>query len=597
MTDLLPIDSSFPQLLVATGIAGILLAAAWAIWIVGTKDAWRAWTFLARFHFDGGFTGYRKTFRLLREARSYARSPVTAFEAALLQTEIDILKPEDEKPRRFGPRARPDMAGGVQGYTEISFAGDLTRYGAAEEKRLTARDDLFRKLVDWKAEERRAEARTKASKRTRAATDAIIERPVIEIDNPAVIDSARQTIARYFIAGKSLGETFPDEFQSFVKLQDGFFAPLFLIAGLMTRFDQDWNGIIKGYGMLLTGSTNLASRELVELQSFEFNCWLLWGPSIPACHCECWQTKAGRSNPEHDSMFYQYGFGDENNSIDVLVEGGRSTDFRKKIAPLFKQPFAPGADRSDDAPRVVAAFPTWLLGKINYGPALDENHCCQAQNAVRDPTGGRIYLALDRHEIGALKPGERKPVTDPGSQYYSAYLWIMFVVCKSDGTPLHAGEKQEWRNLLPFFEHGNIADATTMQTLKEGLAIKALNALKEVLSRPSDRARGLIIRYACAFDHSNCTDPEGMLFPHGPQTAQQEGAPLFRTGRRDHDDVRHVRPTRIADLFETMARWDLMLSREIADGRLILPSAGGDWAFRDDYSACHLPDAIETFKP
>ena len=72
------------------------------------------------------------------------------------------------------------------------------------------------------------------------------------------------------------------------------------------------------------------------------------------------------------------------------------------------------------------------------------------------------------------------------SQYYSAYLWIMFVIVDRESGKLFHEEKP-WKNLLAYFEYGNIADASTYQTLKENLVAKLCSSLSEILERPSDR--------------------------------------------------------------------------------------------------------------
>ena len=70
--------------------------------------------------------------------------------------------------------------------------------------------------------------------------------------------------------------------------------------------------------------------------------------------------------------------------------------------------------------------------------------------------------------------------TEKSSKYYSAYIWIMFSIETMDGKPFFP---QQWKNLLVYFEHGNIAEATTFQTLKESLATKACSSIAEILSK------------------------------------------------------------------------------------------------------------------
>jgi hypothetical protein len=561
------------QVVLSSGIAvPLVMGAAIFVFILLSwrlgHGAWRAWTFLARYHYDGGLSGYLKTRRLLLEALQKARKSVTAFEAALIQTEIAILIPPEDKPRRFDYPKRED------------YKTKLAEWQENEAKRRIKQQGIFEDLVKWKVLEKERKLASSAKQRTELKQAPDSERPIININNPAIIDKNRDKVTRYFVVAQSWPD-FQHEFQSFVKMNDGFFAPLFLVAGLMSRFDEEWSPIIDNYRSQLKDATEYTSRELAELQSFEFNCWLLWGPSIPLCNCSYWRTGAGMTDPKKDSLFYQYGYGDENNSIDVLVENGRSREFRDKVTEWLIQPNAQGNENFTSEPRIVAAAPRSLIGKINYGPAIATDKICTAQSAIKDKKALRMYLALDKNETA---PG------CPGSQYYSAYIWVMFVICDRNGAPIHGGKQERWRNLLPFFEHGNIADASTMQSLKENLAAKTVSALKEILTRPGDCERGICIRYACALDDSNCSDTVGVLFPHGKsQSSTGDGQPPILSGRIKR------RPTRIVSLLQEMANWDSILNRAIMDGRLLLPGQNTKCELRDDYSSCRLPEVIDGF--
>ena len=62
-----------------------------------------------------------------------------------------------------------------------------------------------------------------------------------------------------------------------------------------------WKLIIDEYRELVRHD-DVYSPQTRELRAFLFNCWLLWGPSIPQCDCDCWAS-------HHDA--YQYGYGDD----------------------------------------------------------------------------------------------------------------------------------------------------------------------------------------------------------------------------------------------------------------------------------------------
>ena len=87
-----------------------------------------------------------------------------------------------------------------------------------------------------------------------------------------------------------------------------------------------------------------------------------------------------------------------------------------------------------------------------------------------------------------------------------------------DGTPFFPDAR--WKNLLVYFEHGNIAEPTTFQTLKESLVTKACSSIAEILKRTADQNR-LRIRYVCALDDSFCCPDSGIVFP--PEKGILEG--------------------------------------------------------------------------
>jgi hypothetical protein len=143
-------------------------------------------------------------------------------------------------------------------------------------------------------------------------------------------------------------------------------------------------------------------------------------------------------------------------------------------------------------------------------------------NAQRHIKDKRVSsgIVLDYIKHNAIE--EKK---DQLPAYYSAYLWIMFVVCDDQGKPLRSmngGTPQ--LGLIPFFEHANIADIGSCQLSKQQLAAKVVVALGEILDRGETSVgaggclgtcvpfKGGYIIYTCAFDDTGCefdTDPAG----------------------------------------------------------------------------------------
>jgi hypothetical protein len=488
------------------GVVGLGLAA--VLILAGISKGWR---FLARYHYDGGILGYVRTVpRLWLTLKADWRfRGIRSPRAARYLTEFEILDPRPTKPRRWGYATRAEWRDATEKWKPLNKDWK------------NQRAHRFRKLIENKDESTESLQRFSQPERLDRLS-------IIPIANPAVLDNSRTSIARYFVIATEFKADSSDTFLSYVQLNDGYFAPLFLISGLMTRFNEDWQPIINNYRDQLEGQDKV-SGDLLELASFEFNCWLLWGPSVSLCSCGEWQTAYGQNHGTADPLFYQYGFGDENNSIDVAIKNGRTPDFVNKTIPRLIQP----SHHRSKGGQVRAASAS-LYGQIKLGTKRPIDQTCRAQQIISHPDDGRLYLEHNEFvDTAALdkwlaRPPERvkpkrwwqsrqssKQAENPPSRgrqesgYYSAYIWVMFVVSDRDGKPLY--DQAQWKNLLPFFEHGNIADATTMRTFKECLVAKACKALKEILGRREDEQRGIAIRYACAFDHSNCGSP--LLFP------------------------------------------------------------------------------------
>jgi len=402
--------------------------------------------------------------------------------------------------------------------------------------------------------------------------------PVAIADFPQ-LDDSRTKIKRYFEALERRALAKADDADRFLteaRFQSGYIAPIFLITGLVNRFaDEDgWNLVLDNYRRLIEKDAFYGS-ELRELRSFLFNCWLLWGPSIQPCSCEAWTM--GGEDPPTDLMI-QYGYGDENNSIDILIKGGLSFDFRAKLSAILNR----HATDQVDKPFNVHAAPFVATGRFRWGPSLSDAEVSWAQALVRggsdasrrQPMNGRLVLECRHNDVTVAGHDAQS------SGYYSAYLWLMFLLQDSDGRAFHA---EAWKNLFVVFEHGNIADATTYHTLKEQLVAKACVTLAKVLSENgSGVAQGpLRLTYACAFDDTNCGDGDDALFqPERLGRKTPEGALAFEE------------TTIVAMLRRSIDR--LPADHVLKSGRLVLP-AGAAAGPANPYSSCHLPEIIEAF--
>jgi hypothetical protein len=494
--------------------------------------------------------------------------PRRRFIGARYYVELQILQPRVARPSR-------------RDYTEREYTRRLEKALAAElrrrkrvrqllRERLTEEPGIVVASMIWLLRRLRL---------TRADEQPL--GPVAIADFPQ-LDDSRTKIKRYFEAlerrGLAKAED-PNRFLTEARFESGYIAPIFLITGLVNRFaDEDgWNLVLDNYRRLIETDAFYAA-ELRELRSFLFNCWLLWGPSIQPCSCEAW---AIGEDPRSDLMI-QYGYGDENNSIDILIKGGLSLDFRAKLSAILNRHAADQIDK----PFNIHAAPFVATGRFRWGPSLSDAEISAAQALVRggsdasrrQPMNGRLVLECRHNDVTVAGSGS------PSSGYYSAYLWLMFLLQDAQGRSFHV---EPWKNLFVIFEHGNIADATTYHTLKEQLVAKACATLASVLVE-GDRAvelggsnGPLRLAYACAFDDSNCGDGDDTLFRPD------------RLGRRTPQGSVTFEETTIVAMLRRSLQ-NLPTDHVLRSGRLVLPTDGASGP-ANPYSSCHLPEIIEQF--
>jgi hypothetical protein len=377
---------------------------------------------------------------------------------------------------------------------------------------------------------------------------------IIDVDDVSQIYARSDEIRNYFgvlATDRSAERTGAHRFISRVQVKRGFVAPLHLVAGLLAECEDDWAPVIADYGDQLAqplpaaggvAGSPFADREselkLQRLQTFLFDCWLLWGPSIPMCTCEAWH--GGRP-------ILQFGFGDENNSLSLVFDRPVA---REQLQSYFA---------SDDVHGVTLAVKvTGVIGTLKWGPSITPSEISLAQQSVCDPDEDRLTLHVD--ELPLLAAGD---LAEGSARYYSAYLWSMFVICREDFEPLFSD--QPWRGVLPFFEHANIAEEQTLAMLKNQLVIKTLTTVQNLLGE----LPRLHLRFVCAIDESCCGST--LLCP----------PPADGSIRELMHQVIETRPA-FADLRANGA----LSSRLKIDREL----------WRDgEYSSCHLPDLIGRY--
>jgi hypothetical protein len=397
----------------------------------------------------------------------------------------------------------------------------------------------FRAMV---ADERRL---ARADGSVRAADDAQGFKTQIPDCLPLTAKDAFEGIDRYFRALTSLGSV-DDSFLSELRVKSAYVAPLYLLTGQLAHFDDNWRQIVEAYANVTSVDDPIADESLRHLRAFQFACWIVWGPSIPVCTCEYWDH-------EHkNAVAFQLGYGDENTSVVLYDEGG---GLRHAARRARRRAGAPKGDGKAAVPPLAVELEASVV--VRRPGAVDRGRVCRAQAELLDVESERVILQYRRLDATGRA----------GRRYYSAYLWVMFVLESGPGRPLmRPGEP--WRALLPFFVHGNIADASTYAFLKDRLALEALDSIAAVLGQP-DIPPDVRFVYMSAIDDSGCGSR---------LLASDPGTPIKRT-------MQQLLAGRFASIADRV---------RILDDSSEIKAADGSY-YAEFFSSCHLPETIGTY--
>ncbi len=387
-----------------------------------------------------------------------------------------------------------------------------------------------------------------------------------------------------------------------VQVQYGFLAPQHLVAGLLSRFNDDWRPVLNAYQNAVP-DPRVRPGAFESLQASQWNCWLVWGPSIPICSCQQWRG----------AYAFQYGYGDENNSLPVVdLSGGDAL-------PRLLDPVTAAFDAEGRGAKWVQ-----LTGHLRWGPwylreagggdgngSPDDHFDLAAADEIDvAPVSSRLPAApaqanlyrddglLFRHDSDGitLQVDAVDRLSNDHRVYFSAYLWMMFLVASSDDEPgigpkLLRGkawprwpdppERREqvrdarlWEHLLPVFVHANVADPAALEFQKRVLAQNAIAMLQQVWQRRAelfderDLQAGIRFHLASASDFSGCGCP-----------------------------VRYPSGTSLVSLLRE--RLELEPDREFAAAVALPASTAADPArprgLVGYFSSCHLPELVADY--
>jgi len=397
-----------------------------------------------------------------------------------------------------------------------------------------------------------------------------------------------------------------------IRVKLGFVAPQFLVAGLLSHFEDDWRPVLNAYQHSIPNPKYRAGA-FESLQASQWNCWLVWGPSIPICRCAQWQGK----------FAYQYGYGDENNSL-PLVEleadaGGQ---------PLTLDPLVAGLAADRRSAKLMQ-----LTGRLRWGPQFlgQQDESGDGGDEPGEQGTFDIVDELDRDDTEDDQQARKYPMAaaqaslwcgdgpghthhsdglvlqleqvdrevDEARVYFSAYLWMMFLVTvavpdqadpevgpqllrrkhyppwpEEPAQRIRVRDARLWEELLPVFVHANIADPAALHFQRRTLVENAVQMLRQLWERRAecfdadDVAKGIRFNLVCSSDYSGC-DCE-VRYPSG-------------------EPLRGLLQQRLAG--ET--------NRDFA-AAIIVPDptenpTGRPWGLAGYYSSCHLPELVADY--
>jgi hypothetical protein len=330
---------------------------------------------------------------------------------------------------------------------------------------------------------------------------------IVSVDNCFIIQNSLEKINLYLKLTRELNYLNSGEFILSVNVLDGFITPLYLLCGPLKYFEADWPKLANLYQNSFDGDID----EIESIKRSNLSTWLAWGPSIPLCKCEKWTRERAKYPRFSNKDFlvrttFQYGYGDENNSIRILLPKKKCVEeFIKKFNKLI-------SENSEDNASPLAVRST-ITGKL----ALLERQSVLAPYPLVEDYEEKIYdtelfLSCDDENIQSFAQSASQIKS---RYYYTTYVWILFEVIDrevketakefSKENHLKVDGDKPWRKLLPFFEHANIADKQTYETSKNILVYKSLNFIKTM------QGKKITFRYLCSFDHTNCSHTGGLI--------------------------------------------------------------------------------------
>lgn len=266
---------------------------------------------------------------------------------------------------------------------------------------------------------------------------------------------------QYKTAGKfAIPADQPVSFITNVTINEGYIVPITFIMGLNDRYDEDWVKILGNYFTAFQDELPVQSKILPQELYFTYN-WLMWGPS--------YQLKYGSDT----SKLIQYGFGDESNSLNVIIKNkGKG----REIWDLF-------CHEGKMINEKKFGYNSCLTGKL-----FDTSDYYIHNHELVDIKAIPFLKRLSEEKLGVpylveLIDFEIKTNQKAENYFFSAYLWIMFGL-NDPLSPYFTPRKS-----ITFFEHANLADEHNYNFLANTLVDKCFKYFDSIAEHPHYKHR------------------------------------------------------------------------------------------------------------
>lgn len=292
----------------------------------------------------------------------------------------------------------------------------------------------------------------------------------IEVDTcfDLVPSDLNDLIKAYFdyFKGKKAADKFaiidsePVAFINELKVLEGYLVPLTFITGLNQRYNEDWEKILRNYFIAFNENRKPEHSILPEKLYFTYT-WLMWGPSIQ-----------NKYFPNKYKLF-QYGFGDESNSVNVVI---RNDEAGNNVCQMFNL----DSNHTEDK---KFGYNCAITGKV-----IDTSEYYKFKSDNIDNLTIPFLKRLSKESLGIpflfeLVKLDIKTSAKSDNYYFSAYLWIMFHLDTPDDSWFHP------QKTLTFFEHANLADSVNYTFLANRLIDKCFMHFDYIANHPTYKKR------------------------------------------------------------------------------------------------------------